>query len=92
MQLRTSLYLPVAATTSNRVRRMDRKIRYRSAEKGSNQHRHKYMAIGQLETCILVRNAKKMKKVAKEVINFATFLTIYRGVWILKDNSGARVA
>ena len=34
MQLRPSLYLPVAATTSNRVRQMDRKIRYRSAEKG----------------------------------------------------------
>ena len=41
MQLRTSLYQPVAATTSNRVRQMDRKIRYRSAEKGDNQHRHK---------------------------------------------------
>ena len=41
MQLRPTLYLPVAATTSNRVRRMDRKIRYRSAEKGDNQHRHK---------------------------------------------------
>ena len=40
----------------------------------------------------LRQNAKKMKKVAKEVIDFATFLTIYRGVWILKDNSGARVA
>lgn len=33
-----------------------------------------------------------MKKVAKEVIDFATFLTIYRGAWISKDNSGARVA
>ena len=39
MQLRTSLYQPVAATTSNRVRQMDRKIRYRSAEKEDNQHR-----------------------------------------------------
>jgi hypothetical protein len=41
MQLRPTLYLPVAATTSNRVRQMDRKIRYRSAEKEDNQHRHK---------------------------------------------------
>ena len=73
MQLRPTLYLPVAATTSNRVRRMDRKIRYRSAEKGSNQHRHKYMAIGQLETCILVRNAKKMKKSCKTGDRFCNF-------------------
>ena len=33
-----------------------------------------------------------MKKVAKEVIDFVTFLTIYRGAWISKSNSGARVA
>ena len=31
-QLRPALYLPVAATTSNRVRQMDRNIRYRSAK------------------------------------------------------------
>ena len=33
-----------------------------------------------------------MKKVTKEVIDFASFLTIYRGAWISKSNSGARVA
>lgn len=37
---------------------------------------------------IIEKNAKKVKKVAKEVIDFATFLTIYRGAWISKDNSG----
>ena len=36
-----------------------------------------------------MRMQKKMKKVAKEVIDFANYLTIYRGVWISKDNSGA---
>ena len=35
---------------------------------------------------------EKMKKVAKEVIDFASFLTIYRGAWISKSSSGARVA
>ncbi len=33
-----------------------------------------------------------MKKVTKEVIDFISFLTIYRGAWISKDNKGARVA
>ena len=28
-----------------------------------------------------------MKKVAKEVIDFASFVTIYRGVWKLKGES-----
>jgi hypothetical protein len=40
---------------------------------------------------IIEKMQKKVKKVAKEVIDFATFLTIYRGAWISKDNSGARV-
>ena len=35
---------------------------------------------------------KKMKKVTKQVIDFATFLTKYRGAWKSKSNSGARVA
>ena len=38
-----------------------------------------------------LKQVDKVKKVAKEVIDFATFLTIYRGAWISKDNSGARV-
>ena len=39
-----------------------------------------------------MRMQKKMQKVAKEVIDFISFLTIYRGVWIAKSNSGTRVA
>ena len=35
---------------------------------------------------------QKMKEVAKEVIDFISFLPVYRGAWISKDNSGARVA
>ena len=33
-----------------------------------------------------------MKKVTKQVIDFVTYLTIYKGVWIFKSSSGARVA
>lgn len=35
---------------------------------------------------------KKQKKIANKVIDFVTFLTIYRGAWISKSNSGVRVA
>ena len=34
--------------------------------------------------CSPLKNAKKMKKVTKQVIDFVTYLTIYRGVWISK--------
>lgn len=36
------------------------------------------IAIGQLETCILTK-MQKMKKVTKQVIDFISFLPIYRG-------------